>query len=272
MLDGGDLRLPARTMEAVRDQLTLTFQPPYEVPITIAINGALMSSAWFFLPTGLRDKVFTLHGSLAFALILAAWMYSDVPSTNTLGPDARRTVAALEDPVMIRRMLYAKNIVLWLLVTPVCAVVAVISGLLEHSLLSTVYTVVAIGVLPFGILAVSAWVGILFPYHPMPLRYRWEHRRPHARMLARWGVLVVTPYVLVPVLGSLMLAPSLLLWGFTAPHGLSEKLPDHDLGIGIAVACAIALACAIGGQRLGGALVTRRRAKLQGFLSDPVRG
>jgi len=38
------------------------------------------------------------------------------------------------------------------------------------------------------------------------------------------------------------------------------------------VACAIALACAIGGQRLGGALVTRRRAKLQGFLSDPVRG
>jgi hypothetical protein len=69
-----------------------------------------------------------------------------------------------------------------------------------------------------------------------------------------------------------MLAPSLLLWGFTAPHGLSEKLPDHDLGIGIAVACAIALACAIGGQRLGGALVTRRRAKLQAFLSDPVRG
>ena len=258
--------------EAVHDQLTLTFQPPYETPITIAVNGALMSSAWFFLPTGLRDKVFTLHGSLAFALILAAWMYSDVPSTNTLGPDARRAVAALEDPVMVRRMLYAKNVVLWLLVTPVCAVVALLSGLLQHSLLSTVYTVVAIGVLPFGILAISAWVGILFPYHPMPLRYRWEHRRPLPRMVVRWGVLVVTPYGLVPVLGSLMLAPSLLLWGFTAPHGLSERLPDHDLGIGIAVACAIALVCAIGGQRLGGALVARRRDRLRAFLSDPVRG
>ena len=58
---------PRPTMEAVRDQLALTFQAPYETPITIAINGALMSSAWFFLPTGLRDKVFTLHGSLAFA-------------------------------------------------------------------------------------------------------------------------------------------------------------------------------------------------------------
>jgi hypothetical protein len=158
------------------------------------------------------------------------------------------------------------------MITPVCAVVALISGILHHSFLFTVYTVVAIGVLPFGVLAVSAWVGTLFPYHPMPLRYRWEHRRPGKRMLVRWSVLVVTPYVLVPMLASLMLVPSLPLWGFTAPHGLSEKLPDHDLGIGIAVACLIALAVSIGGQRLGGAIIERRRTKLRAFLSDPVRG
>ncbi len=272
MLDCSDVRLPATTREAVRDQIALTFQPPYESPITIAVNGALMSSAWFFLPTGLRDKVFTVHGTLAFALILAAWMYSDVPSTNVLGPDARRVVAAMEDPALIQRMLYAKNIVLWLMVTPVCALVALINGLLNGSLLSTLYTVVAVGVLPFGFLAISGWVGILFPYHPMPLRYRWEHRRPRKRMLVRWIALAVTPYVLVPALSALMLAPSLLLWGFTAPHGLSEKLPDHDLGIGIAVACAIALVCSIGGQRLGGEMVKRRRARLRAFLSDPVRG
>ncbi|MGO8824417.1 MAG: hypothetical protein ACLQU9_04185 [Acidimicrobiales bacterium] len=272
MLKDSEVRLPATAREAVRDQLALTFQPPYESPVTIAVNGALMSSAWFFLPTGLRDKVFTLHGTLAFALILAAWMYSDVPSTNILGPDAARTVSALEDPTMIRRMLYAKNVVLWLMVTPICALVAVINGIINQSLLSTLYTVVAIVVLPFGFLAISAWVGILFPYHPIPLRYRWEHRRPRRRMLVRWAVLVVTPYVLVPVLGSLMLTPSLLLWGFTAPHGLSQKLPDHDLGLGIAVACAIAVVCSVGGQRLGGAMVGRRRAKLQAFLSDPLRG
>ena len=85
MLGTIDVRLPASIREAVRQQVTLTFQPPYENPITVAVNGALMSSAWFFLPAELRDKVFTLHGSLAFALILAAWMYSDVPSTNVLG-------------------------------------------------------------------------------------------------------------------------------------------------------------------------------------------
>ena len=208
-----DHALPASVKGAVGEQLRLTFKPPYESPITIAINGALMSSAWFFLPTGLRDKVFTLHGTLAFALVLAGWMYSDVPSTNILGPDATRIMAALDDPVMLRRLLYAKNIVLWLLVTPLCAVVAVVNGLLNHSLLSTVYTVVALAVIPFGVLAVSGWVGILFPYHPMPLRYRWEHRTPWRRMLIRWGTLAVTPYVLVPILATLMLAPSLLLVG-----------------------------------------------------------
>ena len=77
-----------------------------------------MSSAWFFLPAVLRDKLFTVHGTLGFALVLAAWMYSDVPSTNVLGPDAERVVAAIDDPVMMRRLLNAKYIVLWALVTP----------------------------------------------------------------------------------------------------------------------------------------------------------
>src|ERR1700733_8838650 len=245
MPESTDVRLPGNAAEAVRQQITLTLEPPFEAPITVAVNGALMSSAWFFLPAGLRDKVFTLHGTLAFALILAAWMYSDVPSTNVLGPDASRVAAAVDDPVMLRRLLYAKNIVLWLLISPLCAVVAIVNGLINHSLLSTFYTVVAIGVIPYGVLAISGWVGILFPYHPMPLRYRWEHRRPRTRMLVRWLTVVVTPYVLVPALAVLMLVPSLLLWGFTAPHGLSEKLPDHDLGLGVAVACGIAVICSV---------------------------
>jgi hypothetical protein len=271
MLPGSGPALPSTTREAVRQQLALTFRTPYETPITVAVNGALMSSAWFFLPTALRAKVFTLHGTLAFALVLAGWMYSDVPATNVLGPDAARVVAALDDPVMVRRLLYAKNIVLWLLVSPLCAVVAVVAGLVNHSLLATAYTIVAIGVVPFGVLAVSAWVGIVFPYHPMPLRFRWEHRRPWRRMLIRWGALAVTPYVLVPILATLMLTPSLLLWGFTAPHGLSQKLPDHDFGLGVALACVIAVGCAVGGQRLGARRMRKNRTKLTVFLSDPTR-
>ena len=186
--------------------------------------------------------------------------------------DATRVIEGLDDAVMLRRLLYAKSIVLWLLVSPLCAVVALVNGLINHSLLSTLYTVVAIGVLPFGFLAISGWLGVVFPYHPMPLRYRWEYRQPRKRMLVRWLTLVVTPYILVPALAALMLVPSLLLWGFTSPHGLSGKVPDHDLGLGVAVACGIALVCSVGGQRMAVWMAQKRRAKLLDFLSDPVRG
>ena len=174
----------------------------------------------------LENDVFTLHGSLAFALVLAAWMYADVPATNVLAPDRQRVMAAIDDPVLLRRLLYAKNIVLWTFITPVCAVIALVTGISGHDLLSTLYTVIWIGVVPFGALGISAWVGILFPYHPMPLRFRWEHRRPRGRMLWRWLTLAVTPYVLVPWLAVALMTPSLLLWGFTSVHGLSAKLPD----------------------------------------------
>ena len=258
--------------EAVRDQVALTLQPPYEGLITVAVNGALMTSAWFFLPESLRNDVFTLHGPLAFALVLAAWMYSDVPATNVLGPDAARVTAAIDDPVIFRRLLYAKNIVLWGLVTPVCSIVAVIVGLVNQDLLSILYTILWIGVVPFGVLAISAWVGIVFPYHPMPLRVRWEHRRPRLRMLVRWLTLAVTPYGLVPVLAGLLMLPSLLLWGFTSKHGLTQRLPDRDLGWGVTLACGISIVCSVGGHRLGWRLVRRRRAKLLDFLADPLRG
>jgi len=270
--DGGEGQLPASLRTAVRQEFARARRPPYETFVTVAVNGALMSSAWFLLPSGLKDKVFTLHGTLAFGIVLAAWMYSDVPSTNVLGPDAVRVVAAIDDPVMFRRLLYGKNIVLWFLVTPVCLVIALVNGIFSHDLLAALYSVIWIGLVPFGVLGVAAWVGILFPYHPMPLRYRWEHRVPRRRMLWRWLILVVTPYGLVPFLGVVVMTPSLLVWGLTSTHGLSQKLPDNDLGIGVALACVVAAAFAVGGHRAGGWLARRRRASLVAYLADPTRG
>ncbi len=272
VLDAAVVPLPRTLRDAVREEFGRALRPPYETLITVAANGALMSAAWFFLPKDLKDDVFTLHGSLAFALVLAAWMYSDVPATNVLGPDRRRIMAAIDDPVLFRRLLYAKNIALWTIITPVCAVIALFTGILGHNLLATFYTVIWIGVVPFGALGISAWVGILFPYHPMPLRFRWEHRRPLRRMLWRWLTLAVTPYVLVPALSVVLMVPSLLLWGFTSVHGLSRKLPDNDVGLGVALACAVAVLCSSGGHRLGVWIAQRRRARLLAFLADPTRG
>jgi hypothetical protein len=264
--------LPCTLRDAVQAECTRALRPPYETLITVAANGALMSSAWFFLPKSLKDDVFTLHGSLAFALVLAAWMYSDVPATNVLGPDRRRVMAAINDPILFRRLLYAKNIVLWTIITPACSIIALFTGILSHDLLATLYTVIWIGVVPFGALGISAWVGILFPYHPMPLRFRWEHRRPLKRMLGRWLTLAVTPYVLVPALAVVLMIPSLLLWGFTSVHGLSRKLPDNDLGWGVGLACAVAVACSFCSHRLGAWMAQRRRARLLPFLADPTSG
>ena len=90
MPDAHVLSLPRTFRDAVRAEFGRALRPPYATLSTVAANGAVMSVAWFFLPRALKDDVFTLHGSLAFALVLAAWMYSDVPATNVLAPDRQR--------------------------------------------------------------------------------------------------------------------------------------------------------------------------------------
>ena len=197
------------------------------------------------------------------------WTYSDVPATNVLGPDSHRVVLALGDRRMFSRLLYAKNVVLWLLITPVCSIVALINGLIHHNLLSAALTIVCIGVVPFGALGISNLLGIRFPYHPMPLRYRWAHRRSFWRMIGRWLTLAVTPYILVPMLFGLLMVPTLVLWGLLTPHGLAKQLQVHDFGWGVAVACAVAGVCWWGGHRIGFWLADRRSRASQSFCLIP---
>ena len=263
---------PATLVEAMRSEFHRITHPPFETLLTVAVNAALMSSAWFFLPTSLRDQLFELHGSLAFAFVLSSWMYSDVPATNVLACDTVRTLAVIDQPQALHRILRARRILLWLVVAPVCLVIAFVDGIGAPDRVVVVYSAVAIGIIPFGVLGVSAWVGVLFPYHPIPIRYRWEHRRRWWPMLGRWGTLVLLPYGVVPALTILFLAPTLLIWGLTSPKALTTKLPDNDLGLGIALACVIALVAAYFGQRASLWLVARRRDRLVAYLSDPTRG
>jgi len=254
----------------VRAEWAAVLRPPYHALATVSFNAAVMSAAWFLLPPHWHSALFSLHGSLAYALVLAAWMYADVPATNVLGPDRQRMMAALDDPVMLRRLLLAKNIVLWSLVTPLCTAIAVVTGVLTHHGLATFYSVVIIAVIPFGTLGISACVGIAYPYHPMPLRDRWGHRRPWLRMGGRWAVLVTLPYLLVPIISVTLMTPSLVVWGIAAPRRLSARVPAHHLGAGIAVACLVATLCSIGGRRVGARMARDRRAALVAFLADPT--
>ncbi len=269
---GTELRLPETVRQAVREEWARVFHLPFDVLITVAVNAALMSSLWFFLPPSLRDAMFTLHGSLAFAFVLSSWMYSDVPATNLLGPDALRVLAALDRPDVLRRILVAKNVVLWTLVAPVCVTISLVDAATAQDPLVGLYSAVAIAVIPAGVLALSSWLGIRFPYHPMPVRVRLRHRAAWRTMLVRWGILVLTPYGLVPALTAALLVPSALIWGFTSSSGLSGRLPDRDLGLGIGVACAVAVAATILGHRGSLRLIARRRDALAAYLADPLRG
>ena len=183
-----------------------------------------------------------------------------------------RVLAAIDDPRALRRMLLAKSMVLWCFVAPICLLISFIAGAGQSDKITAVYSAVAIGVVPFGVLAVSGWLGILHPYHPVPIRYRWSQRRRWRHMIVRWGALVLLPYAVVPGLTIAFLAPSLLIWGLTSTSGLTQKLPDNDFGLGIALACAIAVVAVWFGHRVALRMIARRRQFLLDYLSDPLRG
>jgi len=248
------------------------FHPPYEVPIVIAVNGVLMAGLWFLAPKAWDNALFSLHGTLAFPLLLAGWMISDVPATNVLGPDHRRTRVALDDPLMFHRLLHAKNLVLWFLVVPLCMAVTLGIALNDHDYVGLIVALVTLAVIPFGPLAIAAWVGVRFPYHPIPLRERWANRRSWKHFLFRWGVLVVTPYGLVPMLATAIITPTLLFWGITEQHGLTHRVSDARFAWGMLLACGISVIVAIIGYQGSARLARRRREKLSTYLADPSLG
>ena len=264
--------LPATLVQAIGQEYRRISRPPFEALLTVSINAAMMSSAWFFLPSDVVDKVFELHGSLAFAFVLSSWMYSDVPATNILGADAAQILEAMDQPLTLRRILAARRVVLWSVVAPICLLISCIIGFGTADPIVAVYSVVAIGVIPYGVLAVSGWVGILYPYHPVPILFRLQHRRQWWPMLGRWATLVLLPYGLVPALSFAFMAPTLLIWGLTSKTGLTKKLPDNNVGFGIALACALALVAVVVGQRVSLRLIVHRRTKLVAYLSDPRLG
>jgi hypothetical protein len=256
---------------AVRAEWRRALHPPYETPSVVVGNGLLLTACWTLLPASAVSSLFRFHGPLVFAAVLASWMYSDVPATNLLGGDPERSIAALPDPTVLRRMWYAKNIIMWALVTPVCALIAIGIGIHENRLGTTLLTVLWIAAVPLGALGFSSWLGVWFPYHVLPLRYRWARRRRWRRMIARWTVLVLAPYAVVPLLTAVLTLPSVLLWAAVAP-AKPAHITDEQLAWGLILAAVLAAAAWTVGHWLGPRLAHRRRQALTEFLRDPERG
>jgi hypothetical protein len=261
--------LPADWRQAVRAEFRRAFHAPYETPLTVAINAALVTGAWFLLPT---SSLFRSHAAWVFPIVLASWMYSDVPATNVLASDARRSLAALDDPVTLRRLLFAKNVVLWILIAPLCSAIALALGISQHRWGVTLFTIVWVAIVPLGALGLAGLVGVAFPYHPIPLRERWEHRRPVRRMLVRWGVLVLIPYGLVPFLTVIISTPTLLLWYLESHPNSFANIPEAVFVVGVLTGSVTALAAWTVGHRWSARMARDRRERLTAYLADPLRG
>src|SRR5437763_10895436 len=257
--------------ELVRHELRRELRPPFTAPSVVLVNGALMTGAWLLFPSNWQDALFRLHGPFAFAILLSSWMYADVPATNVLGDGARESLATLDDPRKLRRLLTARSIVLWMFVTPLCLLVALGIGVYEGQFTPTALTAVAIIVPPFGALGVAAWIGIRFPYHPIALAERWRQRRSWRHMWARWLVLVTIPYVVVPWLAGLTALPAFAFWAATG-DGLSGGLGDARFALGLLIAGATSIALWFGGHRVSVRLVRKRHDELRTYLADPSRG
>jgi hypothetical protein len=253
---------------AFRAECRWTLRPPFSTPIAIATNGLLMVTAWFLLP---RSWLFHYTNTPAFPLALASWMYSDVSATNVLTGDASRTARSLNDADALLTMLRAKSFVLWLLVAPICTVLTLFIDFGEHRWYLAVATILAVAIVPFGSLGIAGWVGVRFPYHARPLRWRWEHRQQRSSTL-RWLALVFTPYWLVPGLTLLILSPTLLLWTVMSPDHNLFRVTIGWFSTGIVLACLVAGLSWGFGHRAAVRCAIRRRAQLAEYLTEPHRG
>ncbi|TQF74101.1 hypothetical protein FK531_05465 [Rhodococcus spelaei] len=252
----------------VRSEWSRAWRRPAEVPLTVFGNALLVTAAWFLLP---RSWLFEFTGPWGFPAALAGWMYADVSATNVLAQDPLDVLDKLTDTGALERLLWAKTVVLWILVAPVCVLVALAVGFVEHDLSLAAAVTAIICVAPFGALGLSTWVGVFLPYHQNPLRWRWDNRRRFRSVIVRWGVLVVLPYAVFPAAVVVVLLVPLLVVHVRLPINANSLTGDGLLGL-VLTSTVVSLAIWFAALRGAATLTKRRSGRLEAYLTDPQRG
>lgn len=245
---------------------------PFESLLVVLANAGLFLVAVFVVPVEFRDWLVTLHGPLAFAMLLQSWMVADVPATNVLGSSPRRALQALQDPdpAAMRHYLLAKIALMWLLTAPACAVTAVVIGVRHHDILSAVSVALTLLVIPLPMLAIASWLGILLPYQQRSLTWRWRHRRDW-RTQTRWLVLIFAPWFAVPPIGSALLAALFIVPRLLGlPRG--QRWGPEPFLLGALLVIAVSVPVFFLGRWIALQLVRRRRAALLRYLGSPTAG
>jgi len=262
--------LPDNLRTAIFEEIRRTFVYPYSTFLCLFGNAMLVTLLWFCVPVNFKSLFFNVQGAFFFPIVLASWMIADVPATNEWAPDSLRVLAAMGDDAMLTRLLRAKHLVLWLIVTPVVIIVAAIIGGITGDRVTMTLCIGWVASVPLSSLGIACLVGIIWPYHPIPLKIRLKKRHEWKHMWLRWGFLVVFPYMLVPLLGLIGLGPSVVLYQLAkVHHGTVNRVA---LMIGLAATVPIAAVIWTWGTRYGARLTAKRSTQLRLYLSDPLKG
>ena len=257
---------------AIKSEYVRIFTERRDDLIAVGFNAMLVTICWFLLPNSIINWLFTLHGPLAFPYVLEMWMLGDTPATNVAGRDAVRAAKQLHDPAALRLWLRAKHIVMWSIVGPVGAIVAIVIGLVQHRYGDAAAAATVLLFLPLGVLSVAAWIGIWMPYHPQKLLWRWRHRSDWRAALVRWLALVLVPFLIVPVIAIVLLTPSLTIWIIAHQGYPPHQMDTTGLWIGTAVSVAVSLSTFAWAPRVAATIARRRSERLHVYLSNPEHG
>jgi hypothetical protein len=252
----------------LRAEFGRAFRAPRDDLIAVALNAALVTGLWFLLPQAVKDWLFVPQGPAAFAIVLEIWMLADVPATNMIGKDVDTMVPALDDPGRLQQLLRAKSITLALLVGIPSAVVSILIGIYDGSFLRGFLLACVLLALPFGASSIAAWLGIVIPYRPLPLRWRWAHRKPW-RGTIRWASLVIIPFVLVPIVSCLLLVPAILV-GLAIGRDDDGRMSTAATVTATVIACALSAIAFVIGPRVSAYLAKRRSERVRPLLADPA--
>lgn len=253
-------------------ELRRLFRPPYAEVLTVGLNVLMVSFGWFLLPLSWRSWLFdNLHGALAFAIVMETWMLSDVTSTNLFGHDEQGALAALERPGGVKRFMVVKIIALSLLIGIPCAILALVLGLHTRNPTVTYYLLPMFLALPMGLISVTSWLGIVFPYRLHSLKWRWERRRDW-KMLLRWTLLVLVPYVgLSPSVTALLVPGKIVGHLGQGQHHGGPPPPSGAGWMALVVVAECALLFSIG-PAVAQRLANRRRQRLLDYFHNPDAG
>lgn len=254
----------------LRFELVRLFRRPWTELTILLINAVIVIVGWLVLPKDVKEWLFdSLQGRLAFVIVLETWLVSDVSSTNIFGHDPVAALRAMHDGRALRRFVRVKATALSILIGVPCTITAIVLGIHGGSMSRAAILAPMFLAIPFGVIAIGSWLGVILPYRYRTLRWRWAHRRQW-RITARWLVAMMVPYW---VLG-LFVPVTIYLARFTA--GLITNLHQHgrapitSLEITVVVACALAAATLFvapwGTQRLA----MWRRDHLLAELGEPV--